>query len=114
MAARMGQELPFTEVEHERRIARARAAMVEAGIDAALLFDPENIFYLTGYQSIGYFTFQALLIPPKGKPVLISRVVNKYIAAITPTLGEFVEIVDTADPVEVALAAIADHTASGV
>jgi Xaa-Pro dipeptidase len=114
MAARIGQELPFTEAEHERRIARARAAMAEAGIDAALLFDPENIFYLTGYQSIGYFTFQAMLIPPRGKPVLISRVVNKYMAAITPTLGDFVEIVDTADPVEVTLGAIADHTAGGV
>lgn len=114
MPARMGQELPFTEAEHERRIARARTAMVEAGVDAALLFDPENIFYLTGYQSIGYFTFQALLIPPEGKPVLISRVVNKFIAAITPTLGGFIEILDTADPVEVTLNAIADRTASGV
>ena len=70
-------------------------------MSAALLFDPENAFWLTGYQSIGYFTFQCLFLPSEGRPTLVSRKVNAGLAAITPTLDRFVEIPDTADPVEV-------------
>ena len=90
MTARMGQELPFPQAELDRRLARARAALVERGLVAALLFDSENIYYLTGYQSIGYFTYQALLMPARGAPVLISRSVNRYLAVLRPgiTAGE--------------------------
>ena len=51
--ARPGQELPFPRAELDRRLDRAREAMRESGVEAVLLFDPENVFYLTGYQSIG-------------------------------------------------------------
>lgn len=108
MAAEIGQELPFSRAELDQRMARARAKMAESGLDAVLLYDPENIFYLTGYQSIGYFTYQALLVPAKGAPVLISRVVNKFMAEITPTIGRFVAVLDTDDPVGLTLETIAD------
>lgn len=111
--AQPGQELPFPRAEFDRRLGCAREAMRAAGVEAALLFDPENIFYLTGYQSIGYFTFQALLLPIYGEPVLISRRVNAYMAAITPTLGAFVAVADTDDPIERTLQAIAEHGGSG-
>lgn len=96
-----GQELPFAQSEHERRIGLAQADLVARGLDAALLFDPENTFWLTGYQSIGYFTFQCLVLPASGRPVLVSRKVNAGLAGVTPTLDAFVEIPDTADSVDV-------------
>lgn len=34
---------------------------------------PENIFYLTGQQTPGYYTFQALLLPVEGDPVFVIR-----------------------------------------
>ncbi len=113
MAAEIGQELPFSRAELDARMGRAKAKMAEAGLDAVLLFDPENIFYLTGYQSIGYFTFQALLVPANGAPVLISRAVNQFMAAITPTIGRFAAVSDTDDPVAATLATIADYGARG-
>src|SRR5262249_53790312 len=94
-------------------MARVRAKMAERGLDAVLLYDPENVFYLTGYQSIGYFTYQALLVPAKGAPVLISRVVNKFMAEITPTIGRFVSVLDTDDPVDLTLKAIAELAPRG-
>jgi Xaa-Pro dipeptidase len=98
---RVGQELPFEPAEHERRIALAQANLRERGLQGALLFDPENTFWLTGYQSIGYFTFQCLFLPLTGAPTLISRKVNAGLAAVNPLLDGFVEIPDTADAVTV-------------
>lgn len=34
---------------------------------------PENIFWLTGQQTPGYYTFQALLLPVEGDPVFVIR-----------------------------------------
>jgi len=48
-------------------------ALVEAGIDALVITGPENIFYLTGQQTPGYYTFQALLLPAEGHPVFVIR-----------------------------------------
>ena len=101
LTPQLGQELPFERAEHERRIAIAQADLRRRGLAGALLFDPENTFWLTGYQSIGYFTFQCLYLPASGAPALISRRVNAGLARVTPTLAEFVEIPDTADSVEV-------------
>ena len=111
MAAAIGQELPFERAELDARMARAQAKLAEAGLDAALLFDPDNIFYLTGYQTIGYFTFQAMLLPAKGLPILISRATNQFMAAITPTIGRFVIVMDWDDPVAITLATLAESGA---
>ena len=34
---------------------------------------PENIFYLTGQQTPGYYIFQALVLPVEGDPVFVIR-----------------------------------------
>lgn len=59
--------------EYEQRVERVRAAMGPAGTDALLLTSPENIYYLSGYQSLGYFSLQALLVPQHGVATLIIR-----------------------------------------
>ena len=68
-----GQESAFPKEEYEIRVARARQNLVEAGIDALVITGPENIFYLTGQQTPGYYTFQALLLPADGDPVFVIR-----------------------------------------
>jgi Xaa-Pro dipeptidase len=88
------------------RMRRVQARLRADGLAGALLFDPENIYYLTGYQSLGYFTYQTLLLPAAGRPTLVSRRVNGYLARVTPSLGAFVAIEDTADPVAVTVAAL--------
>ena len=109
MAAQVGQELPFPRAELDARIARAQSSLAASGLDGALLFDPENIFYLTGYQSIGYFTYQAMILPAKGAPTLISRATNQFMAEITPTIGRCVAVLDWADPVEITLKTLAEQ-----
>lgn len=100
------QELPFPRAEFDRRLRHVQVLLQADRLDGALLFDPANIYYLTGYQSIGYFTYQALLLPARGAPTLISRKVNQFLARVTPSLGEFIPVEDTEDPMEVSLRAL--------
>ena len=76
-------------------------SLQEQGLAGVLLFDPENIYWLTGFQTIGYFTFQTLFVPPCGAPIAVSRVVNRDLALAHPTIGEFVSVTDTADHIDV-------------
>ncbi len=68
-----GAESAFTPEEYASRVALARAGLARAGIDAMIVTGPENIFYLTGQQTPGYYTFQALVLPVDGEPQFVVR-----------------------------------------
>ncbi len=109
MNSRHHPELTFPVTTYEYRLKDVQDTLHGQGLAGVLLFDPENIFWLSGYQSIGYFTFQCLFVPGRGEMALISRKVNGFLASVTPTLGRFVEIADTDEPVDV-LARFLDGT----
>lgn len=93
--------LPFETTVYEKRLALIQEELAERGLAGVLLFDPENTFWLTGYQTIGYFTFQTVFVPLKGRPVVISRTVNRTLALAHGVFDDFVAVGDTEDPVEV-------------
>lgn len=68
-----GSESAFPKAEYEQRTARARKLLADAGIDVMVVTGPENIFYLTGQQTPGYYTFQALVLPVEGEPAFVIR-----------------------------------------
>ena len=68
-----GIEAAFSKQELEGRQQAARKALAERDIDVMIVTGPENIFYLTGQQTPGYYTYQALLLPVEGEPVAIVR-----------------------------------------
>ena len=70
---RQGSESALPKAEYDGRIARARSLLAKAGIDVMVVTGPENIFYLTGQQTPGYYTFQALVLPVDGEPVFVIR-----------------------------------------
>jgi Xaa-Pro dipeptidase len=70
---RQGAESAFAKAEYDGRLARARDLLAGAGIDVMVITGPENIFYLTGQQTPGYYTFQALVLPVDGDPVFVIR-----------------------------------------
>jgi Xaa-Pro dipeptidase len=70
---RQGSESAFPKAEYDARIARARALLAKEGIDVMVVTGPENIFYLTGQQTPGYYTFQALMLPVDGSPAFVIR-----------------------------------------
>jgi len=57
------KELPFTLEEYAERLRKTRASMAIEGLELLLLTEPEDIFYLTAYQTVGAPQVQALLVP---------------------------------------------------
>ncbi len=93
--------LPFPETVYADRLLLVQSEMALRGCDGLLLFNPENMFWLTGYQTIGYFTFQTMYVPRDGKPVIIARIVNRDLALAYSTIGSFEAVVDTDDPLDI-------------
>ncbi len=68
-----GVESAFARAEYDARVARVREGLAERGLDCAVFNGPENIFYLTGQQTPGYYTFQCLILPLRGEPLFLLR-----------------------------------------
>ncbi|MBT1516781.1 Xaa-Pro peptidase family protein [Bradyrhizobium sp. SRL28] len=66
-------QLPFTPAEYNARLAACRKAMREREIDYLVLNSPENIYYLSGFITRGYYVFQALVVTHSSEPTLVVR-----------------------------------------
>jgi Xaa-Pro dipeptidase len=71
MIERDDMTFPFT--EYQRRLQELRKRIAERRLDAVVISDPENIMYLTDYQTTGYSFFQALVVPLDDEPFMITR-----------------------------------------
>lgn len=67
----------FPKSEYNRRLKRVREAMTARKLDAVLISCPENIYYLTGLDHMGYFAYQMLVVPLEGTPILITRAMER-------------------------------------
>ena len=65
------QELPFSTPEYQRRIRLVRDGMEKDGIELLLVFDPPNVFYLSGFQSFAMYNNECIILPLEGDPHLI-------------------------------------------
>lgn len=66
-------DMTFPFEEYENRLKALRERMKERLLDAVIITDPENIMYLTDYQTTGYSFFQALIVPLDGEPFMVTR-----------------------------------------
>jgi len=94
-----GQESAFPKAEYDTRVARARRGLVEAGLDVMIVTGPENSFYLTGQQTPGYYTFQALVLPVDGDPVFVVRQLEYFNFIANTFITDAAIYQDTDDPV---------------
>jgi ectoine hydrolase len=62
------QNAPFSQAEYDRRIARTRAAMAKAGLDAIFVTDPSNQAWLTGYDGWSFYVHQGVILTMEGEP----------------------------------------------
>ena len=70
---RQRDDMTFPFEEYERRLQGLRERMAKRLLDAVVIVDPENIMYLTDYQTTGYSFFQCLVVPLEGEPFMITR-----------------------------------------
>jgi Xaa-Pro aminopeptidase len=90
----------FTPAEYRRRLGGLRERLRTRAIDTLLVFAPENICYLTGYETIGYASFATLVVRGAGDPALLIREMERTVAETTTWLSSFGTFSDTEDPVE--------------
>jgi Xaa-Pro dipeptidase len=64
---------PFAVEEFKARLTKVRMQMRSRNIDLLLVTAPENIYYLTGYRTTGYYINQALAVPLDGDPKFVVR-----------------------------------------
>ncbi|KXP13990.1 ectoine hydrolase [Tsukamurella pseudospumae] len=74
---RARDDMTFPPEEYERRLSELRERMDKRGLDAVVITDPENLMYLTDYQTTGYSFFQALVVPLEDEPVMITRAMEE-------------------------------------
>lgn len=74
---RQRDDMTFPYEEYERRVQELRMRISQRHLDAVVITDPENIMYLTDYQTTGYSFFQALVVPLDAEPFMITRAMEE-------------------------------------
>jgi len=69
-------DLVFPREEYDRRLANLRNQMEARGHDAVVLAMPHDLFYMTGYQTPGYYWFQVLVVPLEKEPFMVTRLLE--------------------------------------
>jgi Xaa-Pro dipeptidase len=98
---RENENLPFGLDEYRTRMDKVREGMAARGINIAVLSVPENIYYLTGYTTLGYYMYQALLVPFNGEPVLLTYREERINIERLSWVERYVNYGVTDDPIEV-------------
>lgn len=70
---RQRDDMTFPFEEYVRRLEGLRDRMAKRLLDAVVITDPENLMYLTDYQTTGYSFFQCLVVPLEDEPFMITR-----------------------------------------
>ena len=74
---RQRDDMTFPFEEYTRRLDELRGRMARRLLDAVVITDPENLMYLTDYQTTGYSFFQALVVPLEAEPFMITRAMEE-------------------------------------
>ena len=91
----LGCDAPFPAEEFNHRIEQLRKELEKRSFDIYLTTGPENIFYLSGQQTPGYYTLQCLCVPTSGDPFLIIRGLEAFNARANCYLEDIVGYMDT-------------------
>lgn len=108
-----GSESAFPKVEYDARVAKAREGLAAAGLDAMVVTGPENIFYLTGQQTPGYYMFQALVLPVDGDPVFVIRQLEYFNFIANTFITDAAIYQDSEDPVAFLTKVLSDKGLKG-
>ena len=87
--------------EYETRIEKIKGVMEDRRIDLMLITSPENIYYVSGFDSIGYYQHQILFLPlVGGQPMLLVQAVEETLVNATSWMDNFELWAHGSDPIE--------------
>ena len=104
---------PFSDRELDHRLVSVRTAIAESGLDAAILSSPENIFYLTGLDHWGYFAPHMLIVPLQGRPLLLTREMERVTIEKMVRVADFQGHSDAESVADGAASALRDRSLTG-
>jgi Xaa-Pro dipeptidase len=105
-----GKDLVFSIEEFQSRLERVRHRLRERDVAGMLVHTPENIYYLSGYQTPGYYAYQALLVPEERagpSMMVLRRLEESNVRALSWIDGRRV-YTDTEDPLTLTAEVIKD------
>ncbi len=105
---RQRDDMTFPMEEHERRLADLRQRMERQGLEVVIITDPENLFYLTEYQTTGYSYFQALVVPLDDEPFMVTRLLEETNVHARTWVDITRPYTDTGDAIETLWHALAE------
>jgi Xaa-Pro dipeptidase len=105
---RENPNLPFPLAEYKSRLDQVRTGLAARGIDACLISIPENIYYLTGFTSTGYYMYQTLILPVEGEPLFVTYLEEKINVIRRSWMDGYRTYSVIEDPVEVTRRAVAE------
>ncbi len=101
-------DMLFPPEEYARRLDGLRARMRQRLLDAVIITDPENLFYLTDYQTTGYSYFQALVIPMEDEPFMVTRQLEESNVHARTWVERTRPYPDTGDAIQMLIEALRD------
>jgi Xaa-Pro aminopeptidase len=102
----------FDQAEFDTRIARLRARMTAAGVEAALFDEIEAMGWLGGYGS-SLNRWRCLVVPLDGAPFILIRALDASVCRAQSWVPEVLEYQDWADPMPALAAALAARGLAG-
>jgi Xaa-Pro dipeptidase len=99
-------ELPFPLEQYRRRLETVQAGLAERGIDACLFSIPENIYYLTGFTTTGYYMYQTLIVPAEGEPVFVTYLEERINVVRRSWMERYETYSVVQDPIDVTVRAL--------
>ena len=101
--------LPFPKEEYLQRLSALQERLKSRDLDAILCYTPENIYYLTGYSTTGYYVYQCLIVPADHDPIMVTRELETPNVVYGTWLKHYQTFKDTEDPVTVTCRTIAEY-----
>jgi Xaa-Pro dipeptidase len=101
-------DLPFSMSEYRARLQAVRGQMQSRGLDLLIVTTPENMYYITGYSGLGFYTYQALLLPLEGEAAMVTRHLEADNVRWTSWLETTYDYRDEEDPEALTKQALSD------
>lgn len=97
----MRSDLPFSLNEFQERMIKVKEVMAKEHLDALLVNAPEDLYYLTGYHSMGYafLGWQTLVISLKEDPIMVTRNLEKLSFKLQSWTDKILGYQDHEDPI---------------
>lgn len=101
-------EWAFSVGEYEARLAALEADMAEAGFDALLIHVPENVLYISGFHTPGYYYPQWVIVAPGRKPMIVLRALEALSLPVRSWFApeQLMTFADNQEPLEVLVEAL--------